>query len=92
MKVERRIKKWILANNNQMIIAGHTHRPRFPDPGELPYFNDGSCVHPSSITGIEIKNLQISLIKWHTISHKDGTLQIVKTVLEGPQDISLYLT
>ena len=92
LRVERKLKKWILANNNQMVIAGHTHRPRFPNPNELPYFNDGSCVHPRSITGIEIQNLEISLIKWHTISHKDGTLQIVKTVLEGPRDIAEYLT
>ena len=92
LRVERKLKKWILANNNQMVIAGHTHRPRFPNPDELPYFNDGSCVHPRSITGIEIQNLEISLIKWHTISHKDGTLQIVKTVLEGPRDIAEYLT
>jgi predicted phosphodiesterase len=63
IKVERRLKKWILANNNQMVIAGHTHRPRFPEPNELPYFNDGSCVHPRSITGIEIVDLKISLIK-----------------------------
>lgn len=92
VRVERRLKKWILANNNQMIIAGHTHRPRFPNPEELPYFNDGSCVHPRSITGIEIVDMQISLIKWHTISLKDGTLQIVKTVLEGPKNIGEYLT
>jgi UDP-2,3-diacylglucosamine pyrophosphatase LpxH len=91
IKVERRLKKWILANNNQMVIAGHTHRPRFPEPNELPYFNDGSCVHPRSITGIEIVDMKISLIKWHIISQKNGTLQIVKTILEGPTDIGLYL-
>jgi len=91
IKVERKLKKWILANNNQMVIAGHTHRPRFPEPNELPFFNDGSCVHPRSITGIEIVNMQISLIKWHIISRDDGTLQIVKTVLEGPQDVKSYL-
>lgn len=91
IKVEKQLKKWINNNNNQMIIAGHTHRPRFPNPKELPYFNDGSCVHPRSITGIEIVDMQISLVKWHTISHKDGTMQIVKTVLEDPQDLNLYL-
>lgn len=91
IKVERKIKKWILANNNQMVISGHTHRPRFPEPNELPYFNDGSCVHPRSITGIEIVDMQISLIKWHIISREEGTLQIVKTVLEGPMAISLFL-
>ncbi len=91
VKVEQRLKKWILNNNNQMVIAGHTHRPRFPNPSELPYFNDGSCVHPRAITGIEIVAMQISLIKWHTITRKDGTMQIIKTVLEGPQDIAKYL-
>jgi len=91
IKVERRIKKWILNNDNQMVIAGHTHRPRFPEPDELPYFNDGSCVHPRAITGIEIENLEISLIKWHTITHEDGTLQIVRTVLEGSKKLSEYL-
>lgn len=91
IRVEKKLKKWIIANNNQMVIAGHTHRPRFPSPGELPYFNDGSCVHPRSITGIEIENLEISLIKWHTISQKDGTLKIIRTVLEGPQHIGSYL-
>jgi len=91
IKVERRLKKWILANNNQMVISGHTHRPRFPEPYELPFFNDGSCVHPRSITGIEIVDMKISLIKWHIISREDGTLQIVKTVLEGPTAIEVYL-
>ncbi|WP_298365395.1 metallophosphoesterase family protein [uncultured Lutibacter sp.] len=91
LRVEKRLKKWIDSNNNQMVIAGHTHRPRFPEPDELPYFNDGSCVHPRSITGIEIVDMQIFLIKWHTISTKDGTLQIVRTILEGPKDIDSYL-
>ncbi len=53
-----------------MIIAGNIHRPQFPDPDELPYFNDGSSVHPRSITGLEIEHMQISMIKWHTISKK----------------------
>lgn len=91
VKIERRIKKWILANDNQMIIAGHTHRPRFPNPDELPYFNDGSCVHPRAITGIEIENLEITLIKWHTITNDDGTIQIIRTVLEGPENLQSYL-
>lgn len=91
IKVERKLKDWMLKNNNQMVIAGHTHRPRFPDPGELPYFNDGSCVHPNSIIGIEIENLEISLVKWHTSIDKDQQAEITKTVLEGPQSLDLYL-
>lgn len=92
VKVEITLRRWIEENNNQLIIAGHTHRPRFPEPNELPYFNDGSCVHPRFITGIEIVNMEISLIKWSIISHKDGTLQIVKTTLEGPKNIADYLS
>ena len=85
IRVEKKLKKWMLKNNNQIVIAGHTHRPRFPQPGELPYFNDGSCVHPKSIIGIEIENLEISLIKWESVNQK-----IVRTVLEGAVPIELY--
>lgn len=89
-KVERRIKKWILEKNLLITIIGHTHRPRFPEPGEIPLFNDGSCVHPRSITGIEIENGTISLIKWQIATKDDGTLQIVRIVLEGPQSLADY--
>jgi predicted phosphodiesterase len=92
IKVERRIKKWIANNNNIITIAGHMHRPRFPEPGEIAFFNDGSCVHPRSITGIEIENGKISLIKWYISTKDDGTLQIKRTILEGPQKIIDYKT
>ena len=90
IKVERRIKSWIANNNHLLTIVGHTHRPRFPKPGDIPFFNDGSCVHPRSITGIEIENSAISLIKWQIDTKDDGTLQIVKFVLEGPEKFILY--
>lgn len=92
IKVERRIKKWIAENNNKITITGHTHRPRFPSPSEnaLHYFNDGSCVHPRSITGIEIENGAIALIKWFIDTKEDGTLQIKKEYLEGPANLEDY--
>ncbi len=92
IKVERRIKKWIATNGNKITITGHTHRPRFPKPEEnaLHYFNDGSCVHPRSITGIEIVNGTIALIKWFIDTKEDGTLQIVKDYLEGPEKLEDY--
>lgn len=90
IKIERRIKKWITQNNFLITIVGHTHRPRFPKPGVIPFFNDGSCVHPRSITGIEIENGQISLIKWHIETSVDGTLKVVKLLLEGPQKLADY--
>ena len=90
IKVERRVKKWILDNDGKITITGHTHRPRFPEPGDIPFFNDGSCVHPRSITGIEIEKGNISLIKWHIATKEDGTLQIVRILLEGPQPLIAY--
>ncbi|MGB5386153.1 MAG: metallophosphoesterase [Eudoraea sp.] len=90
IKVERRIKKWILRNNLKITVMGHTHRPRFPEPGDIPLFNDGSCVHPRSITGIEIEDGLISLIKWQIATKEDGTLQIVRVLLEGPQKLVDY--
>ncbi len=90
IKVERRTKKWIAAHNNRFTITGHTHRPRFPKPNDIPFFNDGSCVHPRCITGMEIENGNITLIKWHIATRNDGTLQIVRVVLEGPQELSAY--
>jgi len=90
IKIERRIKKWISNNNNLITIIGHTHRPRFPKPGEIPFFNDGSCVHPRSITGIEIVNGKLCLIKWSINTKTDGTLQVKRTILESPKAISSY--
>ncbi len=91
IKVESRLENWIRKNNNQMIITGHTHRPRFPSCEELPHFNDGSCVHPRCITGLEIENNEILLIKWHVITNKNGTMQIIRTILEGPEKIAEYM-
>ena len=63
---------------------------RFPEPGDIPFFNDGSCVHPRSITGLEIEEGKISLIKWQIATKDDGTLQIVRLLLEGPQKLADY--
>lgn len=91
IRIEKRIKRWILKKDLKITIAGHTHRPRFPEPGQIPFFNDGSCVHPRSITGIEVENGQITLIKWQIATKPDGTLQIVRLVLEGPQRLVDYI-
>jgi predicted phosphodiesterase len=92
IKVERRIKKWIADNGNKITIVGHTHRPHFPKSkdNELHFFNDGSCVHPRSITGIEIENGKISLIKWLIDTNDDGVLQIVKEYVENSEELSNY--
>lgn len=91
IRIEKRIKRWILGRDLLVTITGHTHRPRFPEPGQLPFFNDGSCVHPRSITGIELEGGKISLVKWHIDTKMDGTLQIVRVLLEGPERIRDYM-
>ena len=92
IKVEGRTKRWIIENNNLITITGHTHRPRFPEPGDIAYFNDGSCVHPRSITGLEIEAGKISLIKWQIVTTEDGTLKIDRFLLEGPTPLIDYKT
>ena len=91
IRVERRLEKWIKKNNHQMIVTGHTHRPRFPLANELPHFNDGSCVHPGCITGLEIENNELSLVKWHLVTNSSGVMQIKRKVLEGPSSLSHYI-
>lgn len=73
-----------------ILILGHTHRPVYSKPGEGLYFNDGSCVHPRCITGIEIENNRISLIKWSVQTREDGNLFVGREVLESPTDIIEY--
>lgn len=89
-KVEKKLADWSV-RNNQMIITGHTHRPVFPKPGEVLYFNDGSCVHPRCITGIEIMNGSLSLIKWAVMTRYDRSLYVGREVLEGPIRIDKYI-
>jgi len=91
VKVERKLNQWIVNNSQQMVICGHTHRPRFPDPGDIPLFNDGSCVHPSSVIGIEIEDFHISLVRWHHDSDDESDVGILKTILEGPVSLDKYL-
>ena len=88
-RVERRLIKWV-ESEKHILIAGHTHRPVFPSPGEPPYFNDGSCVHPRCITGLEIFDGKICLIKWTTLSDEKQGLYVGRELLAGPAELSKY--
>lgn len=83
-KLEKRYSKWI-KKMQQIIIMGHTHRPKFANEGELPYFNTGTCVHPRNITGIEICDDEIQLVEWKIGVCEDGTLKIQRRVIRGPR-------
>lgn len=77
-----------IAAYEKVLIVGHTHRPKFPKPGELPYFNTGCCIHPRNITGLEIENNQISLIEWRITPDDRGTLKILRRVVRGPRPLT----
>ncbi len=73
-----------------LVIAGHTHRPVLPRPGEGLYLNDGSCVHPRCITALEIENGAITLVKWCVAVRHNRSLSVEREVLEGPFAVEEY--
>jgi hypothetical protein len=89
--VERRLTEWV-AEENQMLICGHTHRSHFSMPDDAAqYFNTGSCIHPRAITGIEIQDGALALIKWEMAPRpQDGVMHIVRDVLVGPVPLTAY--
>ncbi|MBW9155521.1 metallophosphoesterase [Clostridium tagluense] len=87
--VEKKLIEWVI-KEKQMMIAGHTHRPMFPEIGEPPYFNDGSCVHPRCITAMEIDFGNIKLVKWYVNTKEDGTLFVDREVLAGARKLKDY--
>ncbi|MCB8814507.1 metallophosphoesterase [Desulfosporosinus shakirovi] len=87
--VENKLTEWVIQEKH-MLIAGHTHKPMFPDIGNPLYFNDGSSVHPRSITAIEIVDGFIALVKWNVKTKDDGTLFIGREVLAGPRRLRDY--
>lgn len=88
-RIEKNFLKWI-DKFKKMLICGHTHRPRFSRPGELPYFNIGSCIRANSITLIEIADGMINLVEWSIKSDKDGLLKVKRNIVRGPEFIEDY--
>lgn len=62
-KIEKNYAKWI-EKYRMMLICGHTHRLKFPGKNDLPYFNTGCCIYPTSLTAIEIENCKITMVRW----------------------------
>lgn len=85
-KTEKRLKKWSI-KNNKILIAGHTHRPIFPQIGNSLYFNDGSCIHPDGITCLEVEKGNIALVKWSFQLSKGNLISVGREVLEGKEPI-----
>lgn len=89
-RIEKSLVEWV-RRENQMLVAGHTHKPVFSETGHPPYFNDGSCVHPGSITAMEIEDGNIVLVRWSVKAKNDGTLFVGREVLGGPNRLKDYL-
>ncbi len=87
--IDSKLIDWVIKEKH-MLIAGHTHRPMFPEVGEPLYFNDGSCVHPRCITAIEIEYGCISLVKWGIKTMENGSLFIGKNIIAGPNKLKEY--
>ena len=88
-KIERNFNKWI-EKNRIMLICGHTHRFKFPKDDELPYFNTGSGTYPTIVTGIEISEGNIQVIRWKTEPDAQGFLKVTRAVLRGPKPIKNF--
>lgn len=88
-KIEVKYKNWI-EKNKKIIICGHTHRPKFSECDELPYFNTGCCIHTKGITGIEISEGNIMLVSWRVKAEPDGNLKVERNVMRGPVPIKDY--
>jgi UDP-2,3-diacylglucosamine pyrophosphatase LpxH len=85
--LEEEMIAWV-KDKKQPAIFGHTHRPWFARPGDPPYFNDGCCIHPRSITGIEINQGEIQLIEWSLIADQKGYLKTSKEILASPRKVA----
>lgn len=88
-KTERRLSEWA-KENGKILISGHTHRS-MSGTKESPYFNTGSCVHPAGITGIEIENRCITLVKWSLGTRDDMSVYVKREILGKTVCIDDYL-
>ena len=85
-KVERNFVKWIRLHH-VALICGHTHRWKFPTGDDLPYFNTGACSFPGYITGLELADGTLALVRWHVEPDDGGYLRVVRRVVAGPRPV-----
>lgn len=85
-KIEKNYARWI-EKYRMMLICGHTHRLKFPRKNDLPYFNTGCCIYPTSLTAIEIENCKVTMVRWKIQANEEGLLQIERNIIHGPRPI-----
>ena len=84
-KTEQRLHHWAEAENH-ILITGHTHRPALSADDPY-YYNSGSCVHPGSITCLEIDHMRIRLVKWTIRTRMDMSLYVEREVIAGDVEL-----
>ena len=87
---EKAYRRW-LKKNDLILICGHTHRPRLPQPGEIPYFNSGCAIHPRGITCIELAFGELALVSWTLQTRRDGMVFVKRTVMKDPVQIGDFI-
>ncbi|MCI6013191.1 MAG: metallophosphoesterase [Firmicutes bacterium] len=86
---EQRMTRWT-AQHGKILIAGHTHRPALSmDPASL-YYNTGSCVHPGSVTCLELVFGQLTLVKWTTCVDARRYFFVCREILAGPKNLCRF--
>ncbi|MFO8069017.1 MAG: serine/threonine protein phosphatase [Alkalibacterium sp.] len=90
-KIERNYSKWI-TKHQRPLICGHTHRFKFPKDKNIPYFNTGCGIYPSSITAIELTEGMIRLVRWKEYVNNKGFLYIKRETMRGPEPIEAFDT
>jgi len=88
-KIEKNYTRWI-AKHRRALICGHTHRLKYPRPGELPYFNCGSCIYPTSVSAIELADGIIQLVRWRVDVGETGVLQVERQVIRGSDPVATF--
>ena len=83
-KVENRMAAWVESRHTSL-IAGHTHRPVLSMERGPAYYNAGSCVHPNTITCMELTYEKIALVKWTACVDEKRYLYVCRQVLAGPK-------
>ena len=78
-KTEQRLHRWA-KQEKHILITGHTHRPALSE-ADAYYYNCGSCVHPYSITCLELEHMHIRLVKWALTAKPDMSLSVAREVL-----------
>lgn len=84
---ERYLREWS-AHHRRVLICGHTHRINGAVSGETPYFNTGHCVTPGILTGLEIQNGEIGLIRWRATP--EGAMPFRREMLQTPCQLKYF--